>query len=110
MTMTQGEMVTKLWDEVLKQLSAGVIFIDKKDIQQSNKALQKAQRIITHFRTTLDFKYELSNDLDALYEFFNSKIVQANIHKDTALINEILPMITDMRDSFAQAERSVRMK
>ncbi|MFZ2537501.1 MAG: flagellar export chaperone FliS [Oscillospiraceae bacterium] len=110
MTMTQGEMLIKLWDETLKQLSSGVIFIEKKDFSQSNKALQKAQQIINHLRATLNFKYEMSNDLDALYEFFISKIVEANIQKASNPIEEILPMITELRDSFAQAERSARMK
>ncbi len=110
MTMTQGEMLIKLWDEILKQLNSGVIFIDKRDFSQSNKALQKAQRIINHLRATLNFNYEMSNDLDALYEFFNSKIVEANIHKNSNPIEEILSMVTELRDSFAQAERSARMK
>ncbi len=110
MTMTQGEMLIKLWDEILKQLNSGVIFIDKRDFSQSNKALQKAQRIINHLRATLNFNYEMSNDLDALYEFFNSKIVEANIHKNSNPIEEILSMVTELRVSFAQAERSARMK
>lgn len=110
MTMTQGEMVIKLWDEILKQLSSGVIFIEKKDLSQSNIALQKAQRILNHLRATLNFKYDLSNNLDSLYEFFINKIIEANIQKVCEPINEILPMITELRDSFAQAERTVRMK
>lgn len=110
MTMTQGEMLLKLLDEVIKQLTYGVMCIEKKDFFNSNKSFQKSQRIINHLRATLNFKYDISNNLDTLYEFFNSKIVKANVSKDIQPIDEILPMITELRDSFVEAERLSRKK
>lgn len=110
MTMTQGEMLLKLCDEVLKQLNFGISSIEKKDYVSSNNALQKSQRIINHLRATLNFKYDISNNLDALYEYFVSKIIEANVKKNVTPLNEILPMVEEIRDSFAQADRTVRMQ
>ena len=66
MTMTQGEMLLKLYDETIKQLSAAEIFMGEGSIEKTNQALQKAQKIVNHLRATLDFQYEISNQLAAL--------------------------------------------
>ena len=110
MTMTQGEMLTKLYDEVIKQMSGAKICLTEKDLSGVNNALQKAQRILFYLKSTLDFKYEISGNLDALYDFFIERIVQANLKKDAAMLDEIIPMIEDLRDTFVQADRNARNK
>ena len=110
MTMTQGEMLTKLYDEVIKQMSGAKICLTEKDLSGVNNALQKAQRILFYLKSTLDFKYEISGNLDALYDFFIERTVQANLKKDAAMLDEIIPMIEDLRDTFVQADRKARSK
>lgn len=110
MTMTQGEMLTKLYDEVIKQMSGAKICLTEKDLSAVNNALQKAQRILFYLKSTLDFKYEISGNLDALYDFFIERTVQANLKKDAAILDEIIPMIEDLRDTFVQADRNARSK
>lgn len=108
MTMTQGEMLTKLYDEVIKQLNAVKQFNQEKDYEAANLASQKAQKIIRHLNSTLDFQYEVSNNLSALYEYFLRLLVDANLHKKNEPIDEVLPMICDLRETFIQADRSAR--
>ena len=110
MTMTQGEMLTKLYDEVIKQMSGAKICLTDNVLSGVNNALQKAQRILFYLKSTLDFKYEISGNLDALYDFFIERIVQANLKKDAAILDEIIPMIEDLRDTFVQADRNARSK
>ena len=110
MTMTEGEMLTKLYDEVIKQMSGAKICLTEKDLSGVNNALQKAQRILFYLKSTLDFKYEISGNLDALYDFFIERTVQANLKKDAAMLDEIIPMIEDLRDTFVQADRNARSK
>ncbi|MCI8492915.1 MULTISPECIES: flagellar export chaperone FliS [Anaerotruncus] len=110
MTMTQGEMLTKLYDEVIKQMSGAKICLTEKDLSGVNNALQKVQRILFYLKSTLDFKYEISGSLDALYDFFIERIVQANMKKDVAILDEIIPMIEELRDTFVQADRNMRSK
>ena len=108
MTMTPGEMLTRLFDELIKQLSAFKEFNRQRDYSGANTALQKAQRILRHLNNTLDFQYEVSNGLSALYDYFFRRTLEANLHKDDAPIDEILPMIVELRDSFIQADKLAR--
>ena len=105
MTMTPGEMLTRLFDELIKQLSAFKEYNSQKDYAQANDALQRAQRILRHLDATLDRQYEVSHGLSALYDYFIRRTVEANLRKDDAPIDEILPMVTELRDSFIQADR-----
>lgn len=110
MTMTQDEMLQLLYEEVIKQLNAAILFIQEKDINRTNSALLKAQKILNHLNATLDSKYEISQSLSALYGFFVRQIVQANVKKDVKPIQEILPMIEDLKKTYEEAGRRVRMQ
>ena len=104
MTMTPGEMLLKLYDEVITQLTAVKQFNEEKDYQGANAALKKSQRIIS----TLDPQYEISGSLSALYDYFIRRLVDANMHKENGPIDEVLPMIEELRDTFAQADKNSR--
>lgn len=108
MTMTPGEMLLRLYDETITQLSAARQFIEEKDIAGSNAALQKAQRILRYLDQTLDPQYEISASLSALYDYFIRRLMEANSRKDTAPVDEVLPMIGELRETFAQADKASR--
>lgn len=108
MTMTQGEMLTKLYEEIIKQLNGAILYIDEKSVSRANEALQKSQKILNYLKATLDHKYQISENLDSLYDFFIQEIVQANIKKEIKPIQEILPMIEELRDTFIEADRLAR--
>lgn len=109
MTMTQGDMLKLLYEEIISRLNKAVICIGEKDIAGRNEHLKKARAIVTHLSTTLDPQYEVSKGLSSLYEYFSYTIVQANIKNDAEQIQEILPMVEELKDAFAQADRQVRM-
>lgn len=109
MTMTQGDMITLLYDETEKRLNKGLICMEKGDYESCNTHFKKAQAIISHLSATLDHRYDVANGLGSLYEYFNHQIFQANIKKVPEPVKEILPMVTELREAFAQADRQVRM-
>lgn len=108
MTMTPGEMLLKLYDEVITQLSAARQFNDEKDIARANAAFQKAQRILRYLDQTLDPQYEISANLSALYDYFIRRLVEANTRKSNEPVDEVLPMIEELRETFYQADKASR--
>ncbi|HHX56970.1 MAG TPA: flagellar export chaperone FliS [Clostridiales bacterium] len=110
LTMTQGEMVVKLYDECLKMLNAGIVYIQDKNIEMCNKSLKKAHEILNYMSSILNRDYEISNELSALYEYYVRQIITANTKKDIEPLEEIIPMITDLRNSFHEADKQLRMK
>ena len=110
MTMTQGEMLTKLYNEIIKQFSGAAMYMREPEpnITEINRALQKGQRILNHLRATLDHQYKILAELDAFYDYFIRQAVQANLKKDPKLIEEVIPLVTELRDAFIQADRNAR--
>lgn len=108
MTMTPGEMLLKLYDEVITQLSAARQFNDEKDISKANAAFQKAQRILRYLDQTLDPQYEISANLSALYDYFIRRLMEANARKSNEPVDEVLPMIEELRETFYQADKASR--
>lgn len=108
MTMTQGEMLTALYDGLIKQLHMAKIAHESKNISAVNQSLQKSQAILIHLKQSLDMKYPISENLLALYDYFLEVIVQANIKKDISKLDEIATMIAELRDTYMQADRNIR--
>ena len=101
-TLTPGDVVVKLYMEAERQLNRASYYIPLKNYEETNKALIKAQDIINALRSCLDMKISVSKNLDSLYEYFNREIVEANIKKDKAKVDALLPMIAELREAFAE--------
>ncbi|MCQ2464565.1 MAG: flagellar export chaperone FliS [Oscillospiraceae bacterium] len=111
MTMTPGELIIVLYEECIKMLNYAVYYIEeKKDMEEAEKAIKKVQRIIHYLDGILDYKYEISTNLHMLYDYFIRTLVQANIRKRAEVLKPLIPMITELKDSFQQAEKKVHMK
>ena len=109
MTMTQGDMLNLLFDEVINRLNKGLACLAVKDYEGCNTYFQKSQIIVRHLSDTLDHQYDVAEGLDSLYEYFFHQILQANIKKTPEPVEEILPMIAELKEAFAQADKQVRI-
>ncbi|MGC6172991.1 flagellar export chaperone FliS [Lacrimispora sp. 38-1] len=104
-TMTPGEMLNLLYDELLKRLTRSELALENKDYELFEQSIQRSMDIVTYLRDTLNFQYEISNELKRLYEFFLYELVRIKAGRNSAVIGEIRPLIMDLRDSFREAQR-----
>lgn len=101
-TMTQGDMLLKLYDETLKQIDIAMDAITKGKVAEMDAAISKAEKIVRYLRSVLDFRYSVSVDLAKFYDFFNTQLVMANVKKDVKVLEEIRPLVKELRDTFDQ--------
>lgn len=104
-TMTQGDMLLKLYDETIKQMEIARAAIAAGQISEMDKAIGKAEQIVRYLRKTLDFRYPVSNNLAKLYDFFSTQLVMANVKKDAAHLDDIQPLVAELRETFAQCAK-----
>jgi len=107
-TMTSGQMLVLVYNELIKQLGLAQQAFDKNDIPEINRSLQKSQLIIHELKGTLNFDYSISNNLNDLYDYFYSVILNANIKKDSSELQRIIEMASELKDTFTEAERLAR--
>lgn len=108
MSMTPGEMLTTLYDGAIKEIELAKTAFAKNDLTEINTHLQKVQAIFRHLRSTLDFNIEISKNLDSLYDYFITTAINANIKKDSSELENLIQLITELRDTYIQADRIAR--
>lgn len=108
-TLTQGELVVKLFEEASKQVSMA-IFLAGSDAVRSYNCITKAQRIIKELNNSLDMSIAISIELNDMYLFLVDKLIEANANTDVELMKKLLGLIDDLKNSFKQAEKLARIK
>lgn len=104
-TLTPGELLIKLFEELAKQMTLAKIKINAKDYGAVNTSLQKCQTIVNTLANSLDMRYPISKELRNMYAFLSGQLLQANMKKDAKIIEDCLPLVRDLRDSFDQADK-----
>lgn len=76
--------------------------IEKKDIEKAHNNIVKVEKIINEFRATLDSKYEVSKDFDRVYVYMLERLLEGNVKKDPAILEEVNTHLRSMRDTWKQ--------
>lgn len=106
-TMTPNELLLLLFDELVKNLLRCGLALDKKEYEMMEASVNKAQDIVHYLDDTLDYQYPISRDLHRLYDFFDYQLGRVKIGRNKAVLEQVRPMITDLRDTFRQADKNV---
>ncbi len=107
-TLTPGELLVKLYEELAKQLTLAKIKINTKDYAAVNAALTKSQTIVATLADSLDMRYPISKELRDMYIFIAQQLLQANLKKDAKIVEDCIPLVRDLRDAFEQANKISR--
>ncbi|HYE10829.1 MAG TPA: flagellar export chaperone FliS [Patescibacteria group bacterium] len=102
-TASPQELTLMLYNGLIKFLNLSIQGIEEKEIEKANNSITRAQDIIIEFMSTLDMNYEVSSGLLSLYDYMNNRLIEANIKKDKAIVEEVLGLAEDLRDTWAQA-------
>lgn len=105
MTMTPGEMLLLLYDELTKRLLRAELALQKKDYALFDASVQRSVEIVQYLKDTLNFNYEISRELNTMYDFFLYELSRVSAGRRAEIIEEIKPLVKDLRDSFAEAAK-----
>ncbi len=102
-TSTPQELALMLYNGLIKHLKLAAMSIDENNREKTNNDLVRAQNILEEFMASLDMNYELSAGLYSLYDYMYWRLVDANIHKDKPIIEEVINLAEELRDTWHQA-------
>jgi flagellar secretion chaperone FliS len=100
MTASPAELTLMLYEGAIKFCNLALLALEKKDYQQVNINIIKAEKIIMEFRHTLDFKFRVANEFELVYDYIYRRLIDANIKKDAMILEEALGYIREMRDTW----------
>lgn len=104
------QLTLMLYNGCLKFIDDGKAALEEKNYEESNVQLQKAQRIISEFRLTLNMDYEISQQLFMLYNYIYDRLVEGNIKSDMAQIEEARGIVSELRDAWLEAMKRARFE
>ena len=104
-TATPAELTLMLYDGSIKFCNIAIMAIEENDNSKANTNIIKAQKIMLELRSSLDHKYEISKNLDLLYEYIYSELIEANMKKDKNVLDEVLESLRELRDTWKEADR-----
>ena len=105
-TMTQGELLLLLYDELYKRLSQAELMLDQQNYPVYEASIERAVAIIDYLDSTLDRQYPISANLAQLYEYFTYELGRAKIGRRKEVLSHVKSMVAELRDAFRQAQKS----
>ncbi len=101
-TASQKKLIIMLYEGAIKNLKLARLFIDRTDMENTNKYLLKAQNIIIEFMNTLDFESggEVAVNLHKIYEYIYNVLIYANVNKDVEKIDESIVQLEELRETW----------
>lgn len=105
-TMTQGELLLKLYDELVKRLLRAELALDKADYGLMEASVDRSLDIIRYLDDTLDPQYPISHDLTRLYEYFCFELQRVKAGRNRTELERVKKMAGELRDAFREAQRS----
>ncbi|MBR4574965.1 MAG: flagellar export chaperone FliS [Lachnospiraceae bacterium] len=105
LTASPAELTLMLYDGAIKFCNIAIMGIEQDDVQKAHNNIMKVQKIIEEFQITLNFKYEIANDFNNVYNYIMKRLREANMTKDKAILEEVSEHLHTMRDTWKEVMR-----
>ncbi|WP_419875551.1 flagellar export chaperone FliS [Candidatus Pristimantibacillus sp. PTI5] len=102
---TPGQLLIMLYDGAIRFCRQGIEAIKEQRYSDANTNLLKVQDIISEFVITIDRANPVSENLIKLYEYFNSRLIEANVKKSIEPVEEVLGYLVDLKETWIQAAK-----
>ena len=108
-TASPERLIIMLYEGAVKFINQAKISMHEENIEETNKALIKAQDIISELMIGLNMEAgEIAQNLYNLYDYFKQRLVEANTKKDDAILDEILGHLVELRDTWIEAAAKLK--
>ncbi len=108
LTASPAELVLMLYDGAIKFCNIAIAAIEEKNPQKAHTNIIKVEKIVDHFRMTLDMSYPVAEDFERVYTYLSQRLIEANMKKDAGILREVCEHLRSMRDTWKEVMRRNR--
>ncbi|MFL8675395.1 MULTISPECIES: flagellar export chaperone FliS [unclassified Clostridioides] len=103
---SKEQLLLMLVDGAVKYTKIARISIVEKNMQRAHKELVRVQDIFTELMVTLNQNAgQWAKDMYRVYDFVRYELSRANIRKDVQIIDNVLPVIEQIKDTWHEADK-----
>lgn len=104
---SQEQLVIMLVDGAIKYTKVAKLALERGDKKRAHDELIRVQSIFAELIASLDVNAgNFAIDLMNIYNFIRNKLIEANIKKDINIINEVIPVIEDVRNMWHEVKKN----
>lgn len=104
------QLITMLFDGALAAILKAKTHMEQQQIAEKGEALSKAIMIIdSGLRAGLNLEQggELASQLDALYSYMVTRLMEANLQNNLLTLREVYQLLTDLKSSWVSIGQSI---
>lgn len=105
-TMTKGEMLLLLYDELIKRLTRAELALEREDYEVFEASVKRSGEIVQYLKDTLNTEYSISRELQRMYDFFLYEVSRLQASRNKSVIEELRPLVMELRDAFREANKT----
>ena len=108
---TPERLVVMLYDGAIFALERALGAMRQGDMKLQAASITKAEEIICHLMGTLNMSTgQIAYDLDRIYRGCLVNLLKAHTYDDIAGVEEVVSVLTDLREGWAEAERKLAIE
>lgn len=107
-TASKEQLLLMLVDGAVKYTKIARLAILDRNIERAHKELVRVQDIFLELMITMDRSSKAMDDLYQLYEYIKNELARANMKKDIKIIDEVLPLIEEVRDMWHEVDMKIK--
>lgn len=101
-TADPHRLITMLFDGALEKIAIAKGAMARQDVAEKGQKIGRAIAIIDGLRASLDREKggEIAENLDALYDYMQRCLLNANIKNDAGLLDEVSDLIREVKSAW----------
>ncbi len=101
-TASPIQLVCMLYDGAIKFANFALTGIKENNIEKKTVNIIKTEKIINELRISLNFDKggEIASNLDKLYDFMYTYLMDANTNNDTSKLEHVIKLLVMLRESW----------
>lgn len=101
---SKEQLLLMLVDGAVRFAKVGREALVEKDVKKSHENLVKVQDIFTELMVSLDQNAgDWAKQMYQVYDFIKTRLFEINIKKDVNMMDELIPVIEDVRNTWHEA-------
>jgi len=110
-TASPHKLISMLLDGALGSLAKAKGSMEREDIQERTRHLNKASEIVVGLKGSLDLEQggEVAANLNALYDYMISGIMTANRNSDVEKVQELMNLMLEIKQGWSEMPNDIQM-
>lgn len=101
-TASPGELTLMLYNGCLKFIKQAKKAIEENKTEEKHNNIIKAQNIINELMVTLNMDIEISHNMMQLYDYINTRLIEANMKNEISILDEVEGYVVEFRATWKE--------